>query len=143
MAQIGQPSAPTVLVTEPFLKSLSLPYTLVNTIAISDSIVYVGGWFEDVNNNGSILGQQVTLPSGMEPIGLPSVRMVLGNGSLNDEVKTIAVNGSDVYAGGYFSNVNNNGSVLTAADTNCSMGWHELVCPRINSRKWLNKYWKC
>ncbi len=39
-----------------------------------------------------------------------------GEGSINDPVNTLAVSGPYLYAGGGFDNVNNNGTVLTAAD---------------------------
>ena len=38
------------------------------------------------------------------------------DGSLTGLVNAIAVSGTDVYVGGYFTNVNNNGTILPAAD---------------------------
>jgi hypothetical protein len=38
------------------------------------------------------------------------------NGSINGPVHAVAVSGTDVYVGGYFTNVSNNGPFLPAAD---------------------------
>ncbi|WKZ55768.1 MAG: hypothetical protein QY324_06965 [Anaerolineales bacterium] len=92
------------------------PYSEVNAIAVSGSDVYVGGYFEDVNNGGTVLNEADNIAKwdGTDWSALGSNGA--GNGSLNDSVYAIAVSGSDVYVGGYFYNVNNGGTKLGAAD---------------------------
>ena len=89
---------------------------LVDAIAISGSNIYVGGEFTNVNNNGSILTAADYIArwdgSNWSALGNNGA----GNGSLNSFAEAIAVNGSDVYVGGDFTNVNNQGTVLGAAD---------------------------
>ncbi|MCL4840158.1 MAG: hypothetical protein KJ058_19590, partial [Thermoanaerobaculia bacterium] len=92
------------------------PYSEVNAIAVSGSDVYVGGWFESVNNRGTVLNEADNIAKwdGTDWSALGSNGA--GEGSLNNDVYAIAVSGSDLYVGGDFYDVNNGGAVLTAAD---------------------------
>ncbi len=92
------------------------PYSEVNAIAVSGSDVYVGGFFESVNNRGTVLNEADNIAKwdGTDWSALGSNGA--GDGSLNDNVYAIAVSGSDVYAGGRFADVNNSGTELGAAD---------------------------
>ena len=89
---------------------------LVNAIAVSGSNVYVGGSFSNVNNGGVVLtaADFVAKWNGSNWSALGSDGF--GNGSLKSAVYALAVSGADVYVGGFFTNVNNNGAVLGAAD---------------------------
>ncbi|MBK8900651.1 MAG: hypothetical protein IPM53_05695 [Anaerolineaceae bacterium] len=89
---------------------------LVNTIAVSGSDVYLGGSFLNVNNGGVVLtaADFVAKWDGVNWSALGSDGF--GNGSVKNAVYALAVNGADVYVGGYFTNVNNNGASLDAAD---------------------------
>ena len=89
----------------------------VSSIAISGSDVYVGGWFEDVNNNGTPIPEADYIAkwngSNWSPLGTNGA----GNGSINAPVFAIAIHGSDVYVGGLFTNVTNNtGAIISEAD---------------------------
>ncbi len=88
----------------------------VRALAMSGSNMYVGGAFTNVNNNGTILNaaDYVAKWDGSSWSALGSNGA--GNGSLNGYVYALAVSGTDLYAGGSFANVNNNGVVLNAAD---------------------------
>lgn len=88
----------------------------VYSIAISGSNIYAGGRFTNVNNNGNVLSaaDYIAKFDGTNWSALGSTNA--GNGSLNSYVYAIDVYGSNVYAGGYFTNVDNNGTVLGAAD---------------------------
>ncbi|MDL1895248.1 hypothetical protein FBQ82_03180 [Anaerolineae bacterium CFX7] len=88
----------------------------VHALAVSGSAVYVGGEFYDVNNNGTVLGaaDYIAKWDGTNWSALGSDGA--GDGSLNSTVNALAVSGSDLYVGGYFTDVNNGGTVLTAAD---------------------------
>ncbi|MBI5030659.1 MAG: hypothetical protein HZB51_09035 [Chloroflexi bacterium] len=91
---------------------------MVFSLAVSGSNVYVGGIFTNVNNNGTLLNaadyvaKYDTLTGNWSALGSNGA----GDGSLNSGVYAIAVSGSNVYVGGAFQNVNNKGTVLTAAD---------------------------
>ena len=93
--------------------SLSDP---VSAIAISGSMVYVGGSFLDVNNKGTVLSaaDYVARWDGSNWSALAGNGA--GNGSLNGVVFSLALSGSNLYVGGAFINVNNKGTVLSAAD---------------------------
>ncbi|MCB9134530.1 MAG: hypothetical protein H6636_03830 [Anaerolineales bacterium] len=94
-----------------------LPGAHVGTITINDVNVYVGGNFIDVNNYGTVLGAADKLAvwntqtHNWSALGGDGA----GDGSIEDEVMTIAVDGVNVYAGGIFHEVNNYGTVLTKA----------------------------
>ncbi len=85
-------------------------------VAVNGSDVYVGGWFTDVNNHGTILtaADYIAKWDGENWSALGSNGA--GNGSLDLYVRDIVVSGNDIYVGGAFNNVNNNGTVLNAAD---------------------------
>lgn len=89
----------------------------VNAIAASGSDIYVGGGFTDINNNGTILpaADRIAKWDGTNWSALGSNGA--GNGSINSKVETVMVNGSDIYIGGWFWDVNNNGVSLAAADS--------------------------
>ncbi len=89
----------------------------VQAIAISGTDIYVGGSFTDVNNNGVVLtaADYIARWDGTNWSALGSNGA--GGGSLNSYVTALAVSGSTVYVGGAFFDVNNNGVVLTAADS--------------------------
>ena len=88
----------------------------VGAIAVSGGNVYAGGNFTDVNNKGTILGAADYIArwdgSNWSALGNNGA----GDGSINQPVLSIAVSGTNVYAGGWFTDVNNKGTVLGAAD---------------------------
>ena len=88
----------------------------VESIAVSGSSVYAGGYFDDANNNGVVQSAADYVArwdgNGWSALGSDGA----GNGSLNRAVEALALGGSELYVGGMFSNVNNNGTPLTAAD---------------------------
>ena len=90
--------------------------SIVGSLAISGNNLYVGGGFTNVNNKGTLLpaADYVARWDGTNWSALGSGAG--GNGSINGFVTTLAATGNNVYAGGEFTNVNNSGTVLTAAD---------------------------
>ena len=85
----------------------------VLALALGPTRFYVGGSFATVNNGGNVQNTAfAAIWNGGSWSGFGNTTM----GSLNDQVQAIAVIGSDVYAGGRFYNVNNHGTILTAAD---------------------------
>jgi stage V sporulation protein SpoVS len=88
----------------------------VYAIAVSGSDVYVGGDFTDVNTYMVVLTEADYVAkwdgSGWSALGSNGA----GNGAIANIVWSIAVNGADVYIGGSFKNVNNNGAVIPEAD---------------------------
>ncbi len=88
----------------------------VDDLAISGTDLYVGGSFTDVNNNGTVLTEAdyLTKWNGTSWSAISSNGA--GDGSLNYTVSVLVVSGADLYVGGFFSDVNNNGMVLPAAD---------------------------
>ena len=92
---------------------------LVTSITLSGTNLYAGGWFTSVNNKGTVLGaahyiaKWDTLTGNWSALGHGANA---STGALNDDVFTIAASGSNVYVGGKFTNVNNKGTVLGAAD---------------------------
>ena len=88
----------------------------INSIVVSGTDVYVGGNFSNVNNGGVLLSAAAYIAkwNGTDWSALGSNGA--GGKSLNSAVSSLAVSGTDLYVGGQFTNVNNNGTVLTAAD---------------------------
>ena len=88
----------------------------VATLALSGNTLYVGGTFTDVNNNGVVLAaaDYIAKWDGANWSALGSNGA--GNGALSGAVTKVWVNGADIYVGGAFTNVNNNGTPLPAAD---------------------------
>ncbi len=88
----------------------------VATLAVSGSTLYAGGTFTNVNNNGVVLtaADYIAKWDGTNWSALGSNGA--GNGALSGSVTNLWVNGADVYVGGSFTNVNNNGAPLPAAD---------------------------
>jgi hypothetical protein len=90
----------------------------VYDIAVKGTDIYAGGWFEDTQNNNATIGSADyiakfnTLTGNWTALGSNGA----GDGSLNNAVFSIAFSGLNLYAGGYFTNVNNKGAVLTEAD---------------------------
>jgi hypothetical protein len=88
----------------------------------SDGVnLYAAGAFENVNNYGTILtaADHIAKWDGTNWSALGSNGS--GDGSLNDGTNNdsaiwIEIHGTDIYVAGGFTNVNNNGTVLTAAD---------------------------
>ena len=85
-------------------------------IIVNGTNLYVGGGFSNVNNNGSVLSaaDYIAKWNGTSWSALGSNGA--GNGALNNYVNTIAVRGTNLYVGGRFADVNNNGTALPAAD---------------------------
>ena len=87
-------------------------------LATDGTNLYVAGAFTDVNNNGNILSaadyiaKWDTLTGNWSALGSNGA----GDGSLNFYPTAIQVNGSDIYVGGTFTDVNNSGTVLSTAD---------------------------
>ena len=89
---------------------------IVFTLTASGTDLYVGGQFTDVSDNGTPLtaGDWIVRWDGSNWHALGSNG--LNNGSLNNYVNSILVSGKDVYVGGFFYNVNINGTPLPTAD---------------------------
>ena len=89
----------------------------VNSVAVNGTDVYVGGEFINLSNNGVInpAADYIAKWDGTNWSNLGGAPFGL-NGSLNGAVNSIAVSGSNIYVGGNFTDVNNNGGILTAAD---------------------------
>src|SRR5690606_23781407 len=84
-------------------------------IAASGSTVYIGGDFLDVSNNGTTLRAADYLAkwdgSTWSALGSNGA----SEGVFNDTVYAIALNGPNVYTGGYFTHANINGAPQSAA----------------------------
>ena len=91
-------------------------YGSVSAVAVMGGDVYIGGSFTNVSNNGTSLGAADYIAkwdgSNWSSLGSNGA----GDGALNNTVLSLAVSGSNLYVGGRFTNVNNNGTVLAAAD---------------------------
>ena len=87
-------------------------------VQIDGSDVYVGGSFTNVNHNGTVLPAADYIAKWDTLTGTWSALGSNGsaNGSLNQAVYTLGMVGDKLYAGGRFTNVNNNGTVLNTAD---------------------------
>ncbi len=88
----------------------------VYAIAVQGSDVYAGGYFTDLTDDSNYMPEAdyIARFDGAHWHALGNNGA--GNGSLNNGVEDIAISGSNVYVAGSFSDVNNGGSVLTAAD---------------------------
>jgi hypothetical protein len=88
----------------------------VYDIAVSGTSIYVGGLFSNVNNGGTVLGNADYVArwdgSNWSSLGGNGA----GDGSLNNGVLALAKYGTDLLAGGWFTDVNNGGAVLSDAD---------------------------
>jgi hypothetical protein len=116
---------------------------VVYAIGVNGSDVFVGGYFRNVNNNGSVLNaaDKIARWDGLNWHELGNNGA--GDGSINAEVNAIAFSGSNVYIGGRFTDVNNNGIVLTAADyIACWDGtnWNALGSNGVNDGSIHNGY---
>jgi hypothetical protein len=80
--------------------------------------VYVGGSFTDVDDNGTILtaADYIAKWDGSHWSALGN-NGAAKDGSLKSNVDAVAASGSSLYVGGSFDDVNNGGTVLTAADS--------------------------
>ena len=86
---------------------------VVKAVAVMNGDIIVGGTFTNLADDPEI--DYIARWDGVNWSSLGSNGA--GNGSLSSPVYTLAVNGSgNLYAGGAFQNVNNNGVVLGAAD---------------------------
>jgi hypothetical protein len=88
----------------------------VYAIAARNGIVYAGGAFTNVRNNGVVLpaADYIARWDGTNWSSLGSSKT--NDGSLTAPVRTIAVNGTDVYVGGEFMDVRENTKVFYEAD---------------------------
>jgi len=91
----------------------------VLALAINGTRLYVGGDFYNINNNGAAL----PAASGIASWASGSGWSALGdkNGSINNSVHAIAVDGTDVYVGGRFDLIQENGQPV--AGTNYIAKW--------------------
>ncbi|MBL8061663.1 MAG: S-layer homology domain-containing protein [Anaerolineales bacterium] len=91
--------------------------SLVDVLKVSGTNVYVGGNFQNVSNGLTTLtaADFIAKWDGTNWSALGN-NGVSNNGSVNSRVFAIAVDGADVYIGGMFTNVNNGGVSLSAAD---------------------------
>jgi predicted outer membrane repeat protein len=88
----------------------------VDAIALDGSNIYIGGLFADVNNYGSVIhaADYIAKWDGSNWLALGSDGH--NDGALKNQVRAIRVSGPTLYAGGYFRDVNNNGTLLRSAD---------------------------
>lgn len=101
----------------------------VFAIATQGTAVYIGGQFTNVNNNGVPVPEADYLARWDGSLWSAVGHNGSGDGSLSAFVKTLAVSGSDLYIGGAFTNVTDNGVTLTAADYIArwdGANWHGL-----------------
>ncbi|MGB3220234.1 MAG: hypothetical protein WBD79_22790, partial [Anaerolineae bacterium] len=88
----------------------------VYTIAISGTDVYVGGGFFNITNGGISLPEADYIAkwngSAWSALGSNGA----SGGSLSGQVNAITISGTDVYVGGTFTDVNNDGTPLPEAD---------------------------
>ncbi len=88
----------------------------VMALTVDGTDLYAAGWFTGVLNNGTLIGEADYVAkwdgSDWSAVGNNGS----GNGSLNSGVLALAMVGTDLYVGGWFTDVNNGGTSLTAAD---------------------------
>jgi trimeric autotransporter adhesin len=101
--------------------SLNAPVT---ALAVSGSTLYAGGEFFNVNNHGNVWGSADFIAKWDGTDWMPLSGNGSGDGSLNSHVQALAISGSNLYVGGNFTNVNNGGDLLGAAD--CIARWDTL-----------------
>lgn len=103
----------------------------VEAVAILGPNVYVGGWFSDVNNAGTVLTEADAIAAwdgtNWSALGDDGGTGSSLGGPVDVGVEALAILGNDLYAGGRFWNVNNGGSVLTKADYLAAYGLPVLV----------------
>jgi len=89
----------------------------VYALAFNGTDLFVGGGFSNINNNGTVIAEADAIAKwdGTNWSALGSNGA--GNGSITQNVYALAVSGTDLYVGGGFGNVNNNGTVLGAGDS--------------------------
>ncbi|MCC7165748.1 MAG: hypothetical protein IT331_24840, partial [Anaerolineae bacterium] len=90
----------------------------LSALAVSGTDLYVGGWFTNVNNGGSLLtaADFVAKWDGINWSALGNDGGGTPNGSLSSGVLALAVSGNNLYVGGEFTDVNNNGTILPEGD---------------------------
>lgn len=88
----------------------------VRAIAVSGVNVYVGGNFTNVSNYGTTMNDADYLALWEGNNWFHVGHNGAGNGSLNSSVAALAIDGTNLYVGGHFTNVNNYGTALGAAD---------------------------
>ena len=88
----------------------------VTAFAVSGTDLYAGGYFTSLNNQGvpDATGAYVARWDGTTWHGLGSNGV--GGGALGDSVWALAGSGGNLYVGGPFLDVNNNGVVISQAD---------------------------
>jgi len=100
----------------------------------SSSDLYMVGLFTDINNHGTVLvaadyiAKWDTLTGNWSALGSNAA----GNGSLNQVGLGLGMLGDNLLVGGRFTNVNNNGIVLTTADYIAAYGI-DANAPMVNS----------
>jgi len=85
----------------------------VYALAVSGDDVYVGGFFSQVNVGGTVVNANNIARFNTTTNTWSALGSGGGNG-VNNGVRAIAVVGSDVYVGGFFSQVNVGGTVVNA-----------------------------
>jgi hypothetical protein len=101
----------------------------VAAIAASNGVVYAGGGFTDVKNNGVKLTTADYIAR-WDGTNWSSLGSYMGNyGSLVGSVNAIAIDGNDIYVGGWFVDVRDNTKIISEADDVArwdGMHWHAL-----------------
>ncbi|MCQ3939392.1 MAG: hypothetical protein DPW18_20465, partial [Chloroflexi bacterium] len=104
----------------------------VRAIYVDGTKVYAGGDFSNVNNGAAVLSDAdyIAMWDGTNWNALGSNGS--GNGSLNRYVNALLLLDSDLWVGGDFQNVNNNGAVIKEADLLAVYGVDSAV-PTVSS----------
>ncbi len=91
-------------------------WSVVNAIVADGRNVYVGGKFNNINNQGSVVNaaDYIARWDGINWTALSNNG--IGGGSLNSIVNTLALSGSNLYVGGLFYDVNDYGTSIYSAD---------------------------